>query len=86
LAPWGYGDDFNPDLVPLSLLTLAKKIKNDKNNFDLRPNSLRDITIKLREHGLFKLDPHLDPVSDGWIRVMVRVRVKGNENILLRHC
>lgn len=72
LAPWGYGDNFKLDLVPLPLLKLTKKIENDKSNIDLRPNSLRDITINFYENSMFGLDPHLDPVADGTNTVRTR--------------
>ena len=29
------------------------------------PGALRDVTINLRDHYFFRLDPHKDPVNDG---------------------
>ena len=32
---------------------------------DFRLGALRDVTINLRDHYFFRLDPHLDPSADG---------------------
>ena len=65
-APWGYGDNFKIENVPNALLKIAQKIEGDKDNFgEIQQQTLRDITINYRSRGMFKLDPHCDPPSDG---------------------
>lgn len=69
IAPWGYGDNFNIDLVPPVLRKLISKI-GDTPHFaetdDVASSSkLRDITINFRSNAMFKMDPHIDPSEDG---------------------
>ena len=64
-SPWAYGDDFKTDGVPDVLKTVVDRIKGRYENFHSGPKVLRDITINFRTKGMFRLDPHVDPLSDG---------------------
>ena len=64
-SPWAYGDDFQLDGVPNVLKMVADRIKNHYEKFHSGPKILRDITINYRTNGMFRLDPHVDPLSDG---------------------
>ena len=64
ITPWKYGDNFKYENVPPSLKLLVEKVESCQ-EFDLLPNSLRDITINYRDQCMFKLDPHIDPLTDG---------------------
>ena len=63
-APWGYGDSFHLDHVPVTIRSVADRIKSHP-SFDLSQSQLRDITINYRTNSMFKLDPHIDPALDG---------------------
>jgi hypothetical protein len=63
-APWGYGDDFLLENVPVTIRRVADRIKSHP-SFDLSQSQLRDITINYRSNSMFKLDPHIDPSLDG---------------------
>ena len=67
-APWGYGDNF--DLQRLSssaplLYELANRLCSQQRIHNLDIGNLRDITVNFRHNGMFKLDPHIDPLADG---------------------
>lgn len=64
-APWGYGETFKHDCVTPELGKVAKKIQSHFNFFHGGPKLLRDITINYRDYGMFRLDPHVDPLEDG---------------------
>ena len=64
-SPWGYGDTFQMDGVPQELKKLADHIQTSHEEFLGGPGKLRDITINYRDFGMFILDPHVDPASDG---------------------
>ena len=70
LAPWGYGDAFNKDKLPKSILDLVQKIQNLPN---FRFGKCRDVTINYRQDGFFKLDPHIDPSEDGEDVVIISI-------------
>ena len=71
IAPWGYGDNF--DLQQLS--SFAPRLFELANRLCLQQSvsaaskthieDLRDITINYRYGGMFRLDPHIDPLADG---------------------
>jgi len=61
-APWLYGDEFNINAVPPMLFMLIKRLFAIPG---LKLGPVRDITINQRRHSYFRLDPHLDPTSDG---------------------
>lgn len=62
VAPWGYGDSFSLASAPPLLAAVATRIAA-RDDYAVGP--LRDITVNYRRGGLFQLDPHLDPLSDG---------------------
>lgn len=64
-SPWGYGDHFQFDEVPPELKKVVVKIQTDYESFFGGPKKLRDITVNYRDHGMFILDPHVDPLDDG---------------------
>ena len=64
-SPWAYGDDFKLEGVPDALKTVVDRIKSHYEKFHSGPKVLRDITINYRTNGMFRLDPHVDPLSDG---------------------
>lgn len=67
-APWGYGDNFNLTLLKSSapsLFELASRLCSLSNEYPMKISNLRDITINYRFNGMFKLDPHIDPLMDG---------------------
>jgi hypothetical protein len=61
-APWGYGRAFDPRQLPPTLRLLADRLQTCG---DFHLGSLRDVTINLRSHAFYRLDPHVDPLSDG---------------------
>ena len=61
-APWGYADDFDESKVPPSLRVVVDRIRSSP---DYHVGALRDITINYRHSRFFKLDAHLDPMTDG---------------------
>jgi len=62
LAPWAYGDSFKMEKLPTAFQVLVKRIQNI-DGFRFGP--CRDVTINYRQDSFFKLDPHIDPKSDG---------------------
>lgn len=64
-SPWSYGDEFNLEGVPEALKTIVKRIQSHYEKFHSGPKILRDITINYRTNGMFRLDPHVDPLADG---------------------
>ena len=62
VPPWGYGDSFDASALPPALAQLAQRIATCG---AFRVGPPRDVTINVREHSFFQLDPHLDPVADG---------------------
>lgn len=64
-SPWQYGDSFNESGVPEVLQKVVDRIKSHYERFHSGPKVLRDITINYREYGMFRLDPHVDPLLDG---------------------
>jgi hypothetical protein len=61
-ATWGYGDSFKVEALPTALQRVAARIQSHP---DFRLGPLRDVTINRRQHGYFRLDPHVDPLGDG---------------------
>jgi hypothetical protein len=62
IAPWGYGDELDETKIPPALRRLLDHVRSHA-AFDL--GSPRDITLNKRTESFFRLDPHVDPVSDG---------------------
>ena len=62
LAPWAYGDSLKMEKLPTAFQVLVKRIQNI-DGFRFGP--CRDVTINYRQDSFFKLDPHIDPKSDG---------------------
>lgn len=60
-APWGYGADFNLQEVPPTLRLLIERVQSSR--FKVGP--VRDLTINHRTNSFFKVDPHVDPLTDG---------------------
>jgi hypothetical protein len=58
LPPWSYGSAFDEAQLPPCLGALAAKIRGCR-GYDV--GKLRDVTLNLRHHSFFQLDPHLDP-------------------------
>lgn len=62
LPPWGYGKDLDKSRLPPLLAEIVDRLERC-GAFSLGP--LRDVTINLRNSGVSRLDPHIDPLSDG---------------------
>ena len=62
LPPWGHGDAFDAAALPPALGRLVSTISNCGH---FAVGAPRDLTINVRDHSFFQLDPHLDPESDG---------------------
>eukprot|EP00310_Coccolithus_braarudii_P024740 CAMPEP_0183358032 /NCGR_PEP_ID=MMETSP0164_2-20130417/48008_1 /TAXON_ID=221442 /ORGANISM="Coccolithus pelagicus ssp braarudi, Strain PLY182g" /LENGTH=294 /DNA_ID=CAMNT_0025531825 /DNA_START=1 /DNA_END=885 /DNA_ORIENTATION=+ len=62
LPPWGYGDDMVEDALPPAIARLVARVRGC-GAFSV--GALRDVTMNLRAHSYFQLDPHLDPEADG---------------------
>jgi hypothetical protein len=62
IAPWKYGDEFDASKAPPTIRTVLQRIV-DSPAFDVE--KARDITLNYRKDGFYRLDPHLDPESDG---------------------
>jgi hypothetical protein len=61
-APWGYGASFDAAKLPAPFHAVAARLAACP---DLGLGALRDVTVNARADGFFRLDPHLDPPSDG---------------------
>lgn len=61
-APWGYGDDCDPEALPPAIRALAERLRAHS-GYAL--GRLRDVTINARSDSFFQLDPHVDPPADG---------------------
>lgn len=59
LPPWGYGSTFDEAQLPPCMSALATKIRGFRGYDDV--GRLQDVTLNLRYHSFFQLDPHLDP-------------------------
>lgn len=59
---WGYGATLRPEKLPPPIKVLADRLAQSP-HFGLGP--LRDVTLNYRRGHFFRLDPHLDPATDG---------------------
>ncbi|GLC36901.1 hypothetical protein PLESTM_000516300 [Pleodorina starrii] len=60
--PWGYGDTLDESALPPEIKAAADRIRALPG---LRLGRLRDVTINWRHSSFLRLDPHLDPATDG---------------------
>ncbi|CAE8626601.1 unnamed protein product [Polarella glacialis] len=60
-APWGYGSRFQVSEVPPTLQKVIRRVQESR--FEV--GAVRDLTINYRTSAFFKIDPHVDPLTDG---------------------